>query len=58
MASVALARTHPEVDTPAMTAVSIPAAVRVAASEVPKNAEAYCLTMTTSASPGSCPATN
>ena len=58
MASVALARTQPEVDTPAITAVSILAAVNVAASDVPKKAEAYCLTMTTSSGRGSRPATN
>jgi hypothetical protein len=41
-----------------MTTVSTAAAVRVAASEVPKKADAYCFTTTTSAGPGSSAGTN
>ena len=52
-ASIAVARTQPDVETPARTTVSTPAACSVVASEVPKNAEAYCLTTTTSPASGS-----
>jgi hypothetical protein len=50
---MAVARTQPDVETPARTTVSTPAACRVVANEVPKNAEAYCLTTTTSSDSGS-----
>ena len=52
-ASIAVARTQPDVDTPATTTVSTPAVCSVEASEVPKNAEAYCLTTTARPAAGS-----
>jgi hypothetical protein len=51
-ASMAVARTQPDVETPVTTTVSTPAACSVEASEVPKKAEAYCLTTTGSPGPG------
>ena len=39
---------QPDVDTPAITTVSTPSVCSVEASDVPKNADAYCLTTTTS----------
>lgn len=51
MASTAVARTHPLVDTPAITRVSTRDAVSAEASGLPKNALAYCLTITSSAAP-------
>ncbi len=51
IASVAVARTQPDVDTPQTTSVSTPATASVAASDVPENADAYCLA--TTGSPGS-----
>lgn len=51
-ASVAVARTHPDVETPVMRSVSTPAAVSVEASEVPKKALAYCFVTTSSVSRG------
>jgi len=47
-ASTAVARTQPEVETPAIRSVSTPSACNVAASGVPKNALAYCLLITVS----------
>ena len=43
---------QPDVDTPATTTVSTPAVCSVAASEVPKNALAYCLAITGSPAAG------
>lgn len=42
MASTAVARTHPLVETPVIISVSMVRAVNLAASEVPKKALAYC----------------
>jgi hypothetical protein len=45
MASTTVARTQPLVVQPVMSMVSIPCAVKIGAKGVPKNGDAYCLTM-------------
>lgn len=51
-ASVAVARTQPEVETPVTRSVSTPCAVSVEASDVPKKALAYCFVTTSSVGSG------
>ena len=55
MLSTQLARTHPEVVTPASSSVSMPFQCSVAASEVPKKALGYCLVIIRSPSLTSSP---
>ena len=55
---VAGGRLPPLVDSPAINTVSTPSAVKVEASEVAKNALAYCFEITVSPATGSSPSAN
>src|SRR5690606_15267134 len=55
IASTHVARTQPLVETPVSSTLSMPSAVSVEASDVPKKALGYCFEMTSSSERGSSP---